>query len=156
MLINQCQKVPIKSPKYWHNAEPMLKKDFRKMLTISETALSPMTWGDKFATTHCQPLCWAGIAASPLGHWPPTQIFSGRDLRNSSWKTCSLICPQILNNLRVTYDKFIYTGSRVIPTYPHQKYLYQMYPNYLSFQNSQGLLKMFASAQELFIPDLKY
>ena len=71
----------------------------------------------KFATTHCECLCPAGVVASPLGHWPATQVFPGWDLRNSSWTTRDLICPQNLNNLRMIYN------SLLIPV-PSDPYLF--------------------------------
>ena len=80
---------------------------FKKISIISETTLSPMTWKAKFATTHCERLCPARIIASPLGHWPATQVFPGRDPRNSSWTTCVLLCPQNLNNLRRIYNSLL-------------------------------------------------
>ena len=69
-----------------------------------------MTWKAKFATTHCERLCPARIIVSPLGHWPATQVFPGRDPCNSSWTTCVPLCPQNLNNQRIIYNSLFIPG----------------------------------------------
>ena len=69
-----------------------------------------MMWKAKFATTHCERLCPARIIVSPLGHWPATQVFPGRDPCNSSWTTCVPLCPQNLNNQRIIYNSLFIPG----------------------------------------------
>ena len=66
-----------------------------------------MTWKAKSATTHCECLCPARIIASPFNYWLVTQVFPGRDPRNSLWTACVLLCPQNLNNLRRTHNSLL-------------------------------------------------
>ena len=61
----------------------------------------------KSATTHCEYLYPARIIASPFNYWLVTQVFPGRDPRNSLWTTCVLLCPQNLNNLRRTCNSLL-------------------------------------------------
>ena len=79
----------------------------KELPIISEISLTLMTWKAKSATMHCEYLYPARVIASPFNHWPATQIFPGRDPRNSSWMTCVLLCPQNLNNLRRTYNSLL-------------------------------------------------
>ena len=107
---------PDKLSKYWRDAKPMITtRFFKKISIISEFTLPPMTWKAKSATTHWERLCLARIIVSPLGHWPVTQVFPGRDPRNSSWTTCVLLCPQILNNLRIIDNSLSIPGPEWSP-----------------------------------------
>ena len=44
----------------------------------------------KSDTTHCEHLCPAGAIAPSFTCWLTVWLFSGRDLRNSSWTICTL------------------------------------------------------------------
>ena len=66
-----------------------------------------MTWKAKSALTHYEYLYPARVIASPFNRWPATQIFPGRDPRNSSCMICILLCPQNLNNLRRTHNSLL-------------------------------------------------
>ena len=73
-------------------------------------------WKAKSATTHCECLCLARIIALPLGHWPATQVFPGRNERNSSWTAWVLLGPQNLNNLKRTCNSLLIPDPEQSPT----------------------------------------
>ena len=77
-----------------------------------------MTWKAKSDTTHCEYLYSARVIASSFNCWPTTQIFPRRDLRNSSWTICVLLCPQNFNNPRRIQSSFIHTVSEIFISDP--------------------------------------
>ena len=84
----------------------------------------------KSVTMHCECLYPARIIASSFSPWLMTQIFPGRDPRNSSRKVCVLLCPQNPQKLKRFWRIYSYriqnikTGSKNISNCSHLRIIF--------------------------------
>ena len=112
---------------------------------------------DKSNTTDCERLCLAGAVAPSFNCWLTARLFSGRALRNSSWRICILTLSSILRKIEKLGDfysyriLFIYTGSKIF--IPDPIYLYQIQNIHTG---SSELFSAIDCTKDLFLPDPKY
>ena len=95
------------------NFEEILKK---KSPAVKEHCFNAYVVKEaKSDTTHCEHLCLAGAIAPSFTCWLTVWLFSGRDLRNSSWTICTLPMSSKESGEFYSYwIRNIHTGSEYI------------------------------------------
>ena len=85
-----------------------------------------------------------------------TQVFPGRDPRNSSWTACVLLCPQNFNNLRRTYNSLLIPDPEWSPPVHINLFVHNEHELVTNWKFVTIEEKIFMPGRKLFISGLKY